>query len=128
MAPKKSKAEAKGKKNDDEPSSTHSIELSSRNSQCSQRNRARKYTKEECEMLVKICDGFFGILSKNSNRDADVKIKKKTWETIKRTFDVRCRAEAIYVRLFIFFFFIKHLYFACHVPVSFNIFDFLHTG
>lgn len=115
MAPKKSNAKIKAKKNRAKTSSKHSTEDLSQPSNFSKRNRSKNYTKEETDMLVKVCADFHGIISKNSSSDADKKIKDKTWETIKQRFDARCKAEAIYVSFFRRFIYalIKHLYFMC---------------
>lgn len=88
MAPKKNKSKEKD--------AVDAVE----SSQSSQRSRAKKYTKAEIDMLVKVCADFHGIINKNSNKAADIKQKTKTWEQIKRTFDTRCRAEAIFVSFF----------------------------
>lgn len=100
MPPKKTKAKSKGKNQVDDTSSTHSNEPLSQVSKCSQRSRAKKYTKEESDLLVKICSEFRKIIDINSNSTADVKNKKGAWERIKQKFDARCRAEAIYVSFF----------------------------
>lgn len=103
MTPKnpKIKPKAKGKNLVDDGASTHSIEQLSQSSQKSQRSRAKKYTKEECDMLAKVCVEYRQIIDKNSNKDIDVKSKKMAWEKIKRSFDTRCRVEAIYVSCFV---------------------------
>lgn len=102
MPAKKGKAKGKSKDDIDDTSSVHSMEIeSSQQSNGSQRGRAKRYSKDEVEMLLKICADYHGILSKNSNSDADKKTKAKAWEKIKRTFDERCRSEAIYVNVFI---------------------------
>lgn len=64
-------------------------------SRASQRNRAKKYSKAETDTLLKICAGFHGIINKNSNSDADRKIKTKAWEKIKQSFDSYCRSQGI---------------------------------
>lgn len=84
----------------DDASTSHSIQHLSESTQCSQRSRAKKYTKEETDMLVKICADFHGIINKNSNSTADIKQKTKAWQHIKRTFDKRCKSEAIFVSFF----------------------------
>lgn len=104
MAPKKAKGQTKKKINTDETASDHSLDEIplSQNTQCSQRSRrAKRYSKDESNMLVKVCADFHSIISQNSNRDADVEKKAKVWEMIKRKFDACCRAEAIYVSIFI---------------------------
>lgn len=108
VASKKVSPEKKGKKVSDKTplldvNEDSQFSLLSQNSQSSNRNRAKNYSKDECEMLVKICADYTGILNKNSNKDSDVKIKQKTWEKIKEAFDTRCHAEAIYVGFFLMF-------------------------
>lgn len=108
VAPKKVSPKTKGKKVGDKTplldvNEDSQFSLLSQNSQSSNRNRAKNYSKDECEILVKICADYTGILNKNSNKDSDVKIKQKTWEKIKDAFDTRCHAEAIYVSFFICF-------------------------
>lgn len=83
------------KRHIDETSLINTTEDSSQEN--SKRNRAKKYTKEENDLLVKVCARFNGIINKNSSSDADKKVKVKTWESIKRTFDACCRTEGIYV-------------------------------
>lgn len=70
---------------------------SSQASQVSHRSRAKKYSKEETEALLEICDEFHGIINKNSNRDADKKNKERAWRNIKHAFDVACKSQAIHV-------------------------------
>lgn len=108
MPPKQKKAasKTKGKKVRDETplldvNEDSQFSLLSQSSQFSNRSRAKNYSKDEVDMLVKICADYTGILNKNSNKDSDVKIKQKTWEKIKDAFDTRCHAEAIYVGFFI---------------------------
>lgn len=91
MAPQKYKTKEKN--------NVGAVDLS-QSTQCSQRTRAKKYTNAETDMLVKICADFHGIININSNKDADIKKKTKAWEHIKRAFDVRCKAEAIFVSFF----------------------------
>lgn len=103
MAPRKRKGQKKvivvEEKEEDEESDDLLEELSQL-SQCSQRSRSKNYSKEETDLLIKICASFQGILNKNSNRDADVLMKQKCWDLIKRKFDEQCRIQAIYVSLF----------------------------
>lgn len=65
----------------------------------SQRTRAKKYSKEESDALLVMCSEFHSIINKNSNSDADKKIKGKAWATIKHKFDAYCQTEGIYVSI-----------------------------
>lgn len=61
------------------------------------RNRAKNYSQFECETLLKTCDAFHEILSKNSNRYADIKQKADAWQKIKKGYDLRVQAEGFEV-------------------------------
>jgi Myb/SANT-like DNA-binding domain len=102
MAPKRVKSKRKSSKDIDDIDDLMVDELSqqSQQSKSSQRSRAKKYSKDETDMLVKICLDYEPIISKNSNSDADKKIKAKAWEKIKCSFDTRCRSEGIYVSIY----------------------------
>lgn len=71
----------------------------SQQSESSQRSRAKKYSKDETDMLTKICLDYDAILGKNSSSDVDKRIKDNAWVKIKRLFDDRCRSEGIYVSI-----------------------------
>lgn len=65
----------------------------------SKKNRTANYTSEECEILLKTCDKYHGIINKNNNRDVDIKKKAEAWVVIKNEFDVSCRTEGIVVNI-----------------------------
>lgn len=67
--------------------------VDSQDSQDSKKSRAKNYSAFESETLLKTCDEFHEILSKNSNRDFDVKKKAEAWRSIKRNYDRLCLAE-----------------------------------
>lgn len=98
-APKSNKKKAKKVVEDESSSSVHSLQQS-QSSQLTQRSRAKKYTKDETDALLQICNGFHAIINKNSNSDADRKIKATTWERIKTDFDTYCKSQGIYVSSF----------------------------
>lgn len=105
MSPKKNKVKGKYKDDtvdtmsDDSMHRVASLQKSQR-TKCMKRGRAKKYSKAETNLLAKICHQYDPIIGKNSNSDAERKIKAKAWETIKGSFDARCRTEGIYVSIF----------------------------
>lgn len=63
------------------------------------RIRAKKYTQNECDTLLRTCNRFHTIINMNSNRDSDRIKKENAWKNIKRQFDQRCKADGIYVSI-----------------------------
>lgn len=61
------------------------------------RTRARKYSTDECNILMEVCDKYHAIINNNSIRDADKIEKAQTWKKIKTTFETRCRNDGIFV-------------------------------
>lgn len=59
--------------------------------------RSKNYSAEECEAIIKCCDKFHPIISKNSSRDKDKQEKQQAWEKIKRDFDDYCQSQGICV-------------------------------
>lgn len=68
-------------------------------SQVSQRNRSKNYSKEECDILVYLCTKFALTINKNSNSEADKKLKTAAWAKIKLKFDEQCEAEGLEVSI-----------------------------
>lgn len=66
-------------------------------SQKSQRKRSKNYSKDESEALMRICQGYHAIISKNSNRDADIKAKAEAWRSIKTDYDDHFKSQGIQV-------------------------------
>lgn len=98
MAPIKPSARLRSKStNQRNTISPPKVQESSQTSEVSQRSRAKNYSKEECEILVNICNKAHTIINKNSNSEADKKLKANAWTSIKTEFDTQCRAEGIYV-------------------------------
>lgn len=64
------------------------------------RNRAKKYTSHECDMLLNVCNKYHAILNINSNRDTDRQKKEATWKKVKKEFDLRCKSDGIYVSIY----------------------------
>lgn len=102
MAPKKNNAKAKSKVAIDDTSLVQSMQqfIAAAASKSSQRSRAKKYSKDETKLLAQICHQYDPIISKNSNSDADKKIKVKAWQEIQQSFEGRCRTEGIFVSNF----------------------------
>lgn len=91
MAPKK------GKKTKPRKSGKSDIPAASSQKSNSSNTRSKKYTTNECEVLMKLCEKFHAVINKNSNRDEDKKQKTKAWETIKKGFDFCCKADGMFV-------------------------------
>lgn len=74
-------------------------------SQSSQKSktRAKNYSAEECQALIKCCDKFHTIITKNSNSDKDKNEKQQAWDKIKNDFDIYCKSHGIYVSNIKFF-------------------------
>lgn len=68
--------------------------------EASHRSRAKNYSKEECEILVHLCSKAHTIIDKNSNSEADRKLKDDTWIRIKAEFDTQCRVDGVYVSIY----------------------------
>lgn len=80
-------------------------------SQCSQKSksRAKNYSAEECEALIKCCEKFHSVITLNSSRDTDKTEKKAAWKLIKRDFNEYCKSQGIYVskKLIVCYFFLN---------------------
>lgn len=61
--------------------------------------RAKNYSADECQALIKCCDKFHPIITKNSSRDKDKQEKQQAWETIKSDYDHYCKSQGIYVSI-----------------------------
>lgn len=61
------------------------------------KTRAKNYSAEECQALIKCCDKFHTIITKNSNSDKDKQEKQQVWDKIKNDFDEYCKSQGIYV-------------------------------
>lgn len=79
------------------PTQTVEASTASQASRGSQRIRAKNYTTDEAEALVKVCSKFHTIINKNSSSEGDKKLKEKAWNQIKSDFDKHCRSQGIYV-------------------------------
>lgn len=66
------------------------------------KTRSKNFTEAECKMLISACDKFHEVINKNSNRDSDKAAKNDAWHKIKMCFGGYCKAEAIFVSVFIF--------------------------
>lgn len=75
---------------------TNDTFASSQNSQ-GQKLRARNYTAEESEALIRCSEKYHAIISKNTGRDKDKKEKIQAWNKIKSDFDQYCQSQGIYV-------------------------------
>lgn len=69
------------------------------NSQSSEKNklRSKNYSADESAALIKCCEKYHSIISKNSNRDKERHEKNQAWEKIKTDFDEYCRCQGIRV-------------------------------
>lgn len=79
------------------------------------RNRAKKYSADECKVLLVVCNKYHTILNVNSSRDVDKKNKQNAWQNIKKEFDVKCKSEGIYVSS-------SHLVFYSYISVLISLF------
>lgn len=61
------------------------------------KSRAKNFSAEECLAVIKVCDRYYTIISKNSNRDKDRQEKQKAWDKIKAEYDLYCKSQGIYV-------------------------------
>lgn len=66
-------------------------------SQNTQKTRAKNYSVEESEALVKCCDKYFTIIKLNSNSDKQKQQKRAAWDAIKREFDTYLKSQGFYV-------------------------------
>lgn len=70
------------------------------------KTRSKNYSADESAALIKCCDKYHAIISKNSNRDKDKKEKQLAWHKIKSDFDQYCQFQGIIVSKILSFFFI----------------------
>lgn len=82
---------------DSSGSSPHS--QNNQSSQTSDRKRSKNYSKDETNALMKICQGYHGIISKNSNSKADKTAKANAWKSIKANFDKYFISQGIQVSI-----------------------------
>lgn len=61
------------------------------------KSRSKNYSADESATLIKCCDKYHAIISKNSSRDKDKKEKQLAWEKIKSDFDQYCQSQGIIV-------------------------------
>lgn len=68
------------------------------------KTRSKNYSADESAALVKCCDKYHVIISKNSSRDKDKREKQQTWLKIKSDFDEYCQSQGIIVSKVLNFF------------------------
>lgn len=69
--------------------------LPQNSTQSSQKVRGRRYSTEECNLLLLCCNKFHETINKNSSRDFDQKNKEKAWHKIQKDLEENCKAVGI---------------------------------
>lgn len=64
------------------------------------KTRAKRFSDDEEKVLLSLCDRFFDIINKNSNKDVDTTAKSQAWKKIHTGFHNYCKAMAISVSSF----------------------------
>lgn len=47
------------------------------------KQRSKNFVEAECKILVEVCDKYFDVINKNSNREVDKTAKSQAWVKIK---------------------------------------------
>ena len=76
--------------------------LSLENVMSASKQRSKNFTEAECEILVQVCDRYYDVITKNSNREVDKMAKNQAWEKIKHAFDASCHTKEIDVSKSVF--------------------------